>query len=636
MNKIIASFLGIFLFTVISVNAQGYKSHTVQKGETIESIAKKYNIEPYDIYKFNPGAQKGIHENSVLIIPSKSIQPKATGSDSESVTFVEHKVKRKETLFGISQEYKVAIEDIKKYNPELYSRELDKGEKIKIPIIKNKPVQETPIKKIDSSKTQKLKPYVVQKSEGLFRVATNHGITVEALKELNPNMKASLQLGDTLWVPVVEAEQEVIANEYDFYTVKPAEGFFSIEKNSGYTQEVIERLNPEVKLTGLKPGMVLKLPRKKTDSLPFFHNFIKASHTNLVDSIRLHDVSMALVLPFKAGELTVDSVPQLVKKLRSDKVLNISLDIYSGVLKAVDSLKNLGVNVHLKVLDSQGDEYVIDQLTSKGEFNGVQAIIGPLYTKNFNKLASNVMFDSIPLFAPLSNKNLKDYSNIFSTVPNDNDLSDALLSYVKKRESNYHVIIFADEEHTVSKNKLKALFPNATVASKETFTVKGIDALLSKTQRNLVFAETNHVPTLTNITNILNTLATESLHVQLATTNKTDAFDSDAVRNEYLNKLHFLYPTIDKPSSLNLPFAKSYYEQYQKYPSKFAVRGFDLTMDTALRLAQGEPLSKNTLFIGETAYIENKFHYIKQPYGNYFNNAVYVVMYKDMEIVEAP
>jgi hypothetical protein len=37
----------------------------------------------------------------------------------------------------------------------------------------------------------------------------------------------------------------------------------------------------------------------------------------------------------------------------------------------------------------------------------------------------------------------------------------------------------------------------------------------------------------------------------------------------------------------------------------------------------------------ETAYLENKFNYSKQLFGGYFNNAVYVVKYSDLTIVEA-
>ncbi len=635
MNKIIASFLGIFFTAVLTVNAQGYKSHKVQVGETVESIAKRYGIEPADIYKFNPEAQKGIYENSVLIIPSKSTKDNVTDSAKESVIFKEHKVKRKETLFGISKEYGVAIEDIKKYNPELYSRELDRKDVIKIPVVVNAPAATQPttelVKKVDSSKTQQLQPYIVKQSEGVFRVATKHGITVEALKKLNPGMQENLQLGDTLMVPVVK---DPMVEQFDFYTVGHAEGFFRIKQNTGYTQEIIEKLNPQVALTGLKEGMILKLPKRQATNTGL------ASYTkqrvNLVDSIRKREVTLALVMPFKIGELTVDSVPQMVQRLKNDKALNVSLEVYSGVKEAIDSLAALGVNVHLKVLDSQADEYVAEEMVLAGEFKGVDAIVGPLYVKVFNRLAQGVSTDSIPVFAPLSNKNIQNLNNVFSTVPNSDDLTNAVLSYVKARENQYHIFAMADSTNMVAQNRIKAIFPTATLLTDAMLKPSVLNSYFKEDRVNLVFAETNNVPTLTKMTNILSTVVTDSLKVQLVTTNKTAAFDADAVRNEYLNKLNFLYATVDKPSPIELPFAKAYYQTYEKYPSRFAVRAFDLTMDVALRLAQGRSLLAASNEDVETSYVENKFSYQKIPGGLYRNDAIYVVMLKDMEVVEAP
>src|SRR5690606_2817691 len=47
--------------------------------------------------------------------------------------FLRHKVRRKETLYGISRNYDISIEDIKKYNPELTWGDLKNGQIIRIP-----------------------------------------------------------------------------------------------------------------------------------------------------------------------------------------------------------------------------------------------------------------------------------------------------------------------------------------------------------------------------------------------------------------------------------------------------------------------------------------------------------------------
>ena len=46
-------FLALVLFSTAAFS-QEYKKHTVAKGETMKSIAKKYTVTPYDIQRLNP------------------------------------------------------------------------------------------------------------------------------------------------------------------------------------------------------------------------------------------------------------------------------------------------------------------------------------------------------------------------------------------------------------------------------------------------------------------------------------------------------------------------------------------------------------------------------------------------------
>jgi len=110
MKKLLGIFLAIVLISC-SATAQQYKSHKVSRGETVKSIAKQYDITPEDIIKLNPEARRGVRRNNVLVIPSKSLKV----SKDVEVTFTNHKVRRKETLYSISKKYGVTIDDIKKF-----------------------------------------------------------------------------------------------------------------------------------------------------------------------------------------------------------------------------------------------------------------------------------------------------------------------------------------------------------------------------------------------------------------------------------------------------------------------------------------------------------------------------------------
>ena len=74
--------------------AQNVIRHKVEKGETVTQIAKKYNVAPKDIYKLNPDAQKGVPENTLLVIelPNKAKAATETKKKAEAVTVVTHEV----------------------------------------------------------------------------------------------------------------------------------------------------------------------------------------------------------------------------------------------------------------------------------------------------------------------------------------------------------------------------------------------------------------------------------------------------------------------------------------------------------------------------------------------------------------
>lgn len=74
-------------------------------------------------------------------------------------------------------------------------------------------------------------------------------------------------------------------------------------------------------------------------------------------------------------------------------------------------------------------------------------------------------------------------------------------------------------------------------------------------------------------------------------------------------------------------------------PNNYAIRGFDLTLDTLLRLATAEDLYASANNGVETHYIENKFNYVKAAEEGYYNKAVYVLKYGPgliLEEVEVP
>ena len=199
-------FVICFLFQIYSTsaNAQAYKYHTVKKGETVFSISQSYNIDEEDIYKYNPEAKEGIGINEKLVIPVD-----ATRSENKvesSTQFVNHKVKKKETLYSLSKEYNVSVDDIKRYNKQLYSKELQMGETIKIPsgtsvassnttpVVAQTTSKPNPVTKPQENQITKTREHIVLPKETKYGIARKYGMTVKELEAVNPRVE-TLQPG---------------------------------------------------------------------------------------------------------------------------------------------------------------------------------------------------------------------------------------------------------------------------------------------------------------------------------------------------------------------------------------------------------------------------------------------------------
>lgn len=614
-------------------HAQKFKAHTVKQGETVESIAKKYQVSVSDIYALNPDAKKKLNLNSVLIIPNAAaISSDATTETKELIGYTSHKVKRKETLYSLSKEYNVEIDDIKKHNKRLYSENLRRGDQIRIPKYKTVVSMVTP--------SNAIKTYKVQPKEGKWRVAYKFGITVAELETLNPGMNEVLQPGDEINVPNT-TDEKVIDDSFNYYTVQKSEGYYRLKIKLGLTQEDLEKLNPELKIDGLKEGMVLKVPHNVTVG----EVVGQVEETNLTKNLRnLKTKQIAVMLPFRLSRVDTDSVQEAKEMIKTDRRLSVSLDFHSGVLMAVDSAKQLGISTRLKVFDTEDQLSEISKILNSNDFSNYDAVIGPLMANNLDRVARALEKDGVPVISPIT-KPEQLYGNVFQTIPEPQMLEKAIIQFVKDDASKVNVVIIADHSKRENSNRLKSEFPSA----KQIFSRKndGRDAYYIMATdlsgafsngKNYVFLETANEALVSNVTSMLNGLTNRNHDIILVTTNKTDAFEGANVSNYHLASLKFHYPNIHKSlnSDQQNSFVKSYKSKYGIEPNKFAARGFDLTLDVLLRLASDEDLYKASSNAVETQYTENKFRYAKQLNGGYYNEAIYIVKYtSDLTIEEA-
>lgn len=648
MRKFLIALSFIFIFCS-NVLAQNYKTHKVNPGETIEEIAKKYMVTPFDIYALNPDARTSLQPNAILIIPKSRILDTAVEVEEIKVVgYRSHKVKRKETLYSIAQKYNLSVEVIKKHNTSLYSENLRKGDKLQIPNYSKV--------KTTSNLGNTIKKYMVLPSEGKWRIAYKFGISVPELEALNPNISGDLQVGQEINVPnIANNEEKIIEEAYGYYTVLPKEGFYRLQIKLGLDKEQLITLNTELQEGNLKEGMILKVPLDATNNI----ELTDVNFTSLASDITNFDKKhLAVMIPFQLNRIDFDSIQEVKDRIQNNRTLNISLDFHSGVLMALDSARELGISTKLDVYDTKGRVSEVSSIISDNDFSKYDAVIGPFTANSFDRAATMLKRDNVPAVSPLTiPKNL--YDNVFQTIPSDALLMKTMVNFVKKDSTEHSIIIIADEAHRATSNAIKAQFINAKQVfsrrnkdEKEAFFIlrEDIEEEL-KEGRSYVFLETANEGFISNVSSMLNGFNGVTIikgdkdeedeeierEIIMVTTNRSSrAYDGENVSNYDLSNLQFHYASYNREydTEQRNTFVERYERTYRGLPSKYATRGFDLTMDILLRLATADNLYKAADNTIETQYVENKFRYSKKLFGGYYNEATFIVRYDDLKIVE--
>lgn len=659
MKKLFVFFLVVFASVSIA-SAQQFKTHAVQKGETLESIAAKYGVSTTEIIRYNPEVKRGVRPNTILIIrlkvdtttPKKETKTPQEGESkkvtsgtknnqenpsklkiTQQVTFNWHKVKRKETLYRISKKYDVSIDDIKKYNKELYGRELKKGEYIRIPVFPEPPVVELGADSIPVG----LEKYIVKPKEGKWRIAYEHGITITELEKINPGLEEFLKEGQELWVPKKAEAQKTKVNDslYSYYTVKPKEGFFRLKVKLGMSQSRLEALNPGLDTTGLKANMVLRIDRDNMEDFNLKEGLL-VEKFSLLDSIDTQNVpNVTLILPFKLRTLQVISNDQIKEKLKKDKILDYTIDFYSGALMAMDSVKALGISANIRVLDSEADEEVVERLFYTNDFGETDAVIGPLLPKTFNVVSEKLKESGIPVFSLVGSSDFKQGDNVFLSYPNREAMYRKMTQYIDKHKDTVNLIVISDKKNEDIKERLKIRFQKIKTLEphKDKFIrIEDINPLLAKDKVNWVLVETQDVSLIANITSVLNSALTEEYRMRMLTTGSNTPFEDVNISNAYLSNLNFYFPSVNQNVTSGSSFVSSYQKQFGTLPSKFAIRGYDIMLDVLLKLAYRKNMFEVSQRVGETTYVENKFNYERNWSGTYANTSVYILYYEGLEV----
>ena len=110
----------------------GFITHTVAGGETLYALVQKYGVTREELIGLNPSLKNGLTIGAILKIPQKNTQ-QVTVIELPISSFEKYKVEKGETLFSLASRFNVEVSELKKANPSLFGRSLENGETILIP-----------------------------------------------------------------------------------------------------------------------------------------------------------------------------------------------------------------------------------------------------------------------------------------------------------------------------------------------------------------------------------------------------------------------------------------------------------------------------------------------------------------------
>ncbi|MBE0661980.1 MAG: LysM peptidoglycan-binding domain-containing protein [Bacteroidales bacterium] len=95
------------------------ETYTVQAGETLFSISRRFNMTVEEINNLNPGLTDGLKAGQTIRLKNfhGTQEPQYKTIQDTTVTYTYHRVRRGETLFRIGKRYGVSADELIKHNP---------------------------------------------------------------------------------------------------------------------------------------------------------------------------------------------------------------------------------------------------------------------------------------------------------------------------------------------------------------------------------------------------------------------------------------------------------------------------------------------------------------------------------------
>ncbi|EDP72002.1 bifunctional protein [Flavobacteriales bacterium ALC-1] len=664
MGKFFTLIIIFILGSNLTIAQQNIIEHSIQKGENVYVISKRYGVSMNAIFELNPGSENVIYAGRTLRIPSpNSSNPSNTVIGDTQIS--NYEVKRGETKSGLSRRFGVSIAMLEQQNPHIIRmlqaghiinvdktikeqvRQAKEGEHI---VVKGETLwgiarrNNISVNQLTAANTNRLSEflqigqtltipdknsdpaiagqYLVKRGDTKFELARRFNMTIDELEQKNPHIIDMLMAGHKIDVDNTTSiastdnnnldseENDTIPDDstsettttptstdtedkrYVDYIIQPKETLFGLSRKAGMSISEFTTLNPKL-LTSVNKGDIIKMPVDAVET-DISSNDTPTSSTNSTNTITTNRNAalysnlntsntngLYFYTPFSGNEL---SSPELRQEMLSNNDdYEKFLEFFQGAQIAIDSALALNLNFDITLIKESDvkSRLKIESLYYKN------AVLVPFLETGtrFPNIESN---ENISVIDIESNMNPVENSVVYKSIPSENFQKTKTLNYIANKDAQ--VVVVSDLDEARNKDLILNTIPDAKFLKVDNagfFESNALQLALDKDKLNYVVLDSEKTIVFLNSTTALMSKSAD-YNIQLVLINASLLPEKKDVSDLRYKVLKLIYPTIiiEEDNKAKTDFENSYEKLFNNKPSRYAVLGFNITLDVLLRLSQ--------------------------------------------------
>jgi len=500
--------------------------HTVEKGNTLYSLSRKYDVSVDELVRLNPIAKQGLNPGQRLKIPVPDKTEQLIRKIELDGNYIAHEVTPKQTLYSISKMYHVEIKDIVAENQNaIYG--IQPGDILRIPIDKIvKPVA------VKDKTRDKYPDHYVKPGETLYSISKMYNVSIEEIERLNDGLPDGLKEGEVINIPLKNAD--------DYSSEGPPQDSLELRQtyHIGLFLPLFIDLNDslETEIESLDESLIYG-GKNTAAALHFYQGVVMA-----LDS--MGKAGFKAVLHVIDTEKDTSVINEYINSNDFKRLDLIMGPLYPSLFnKVLEAAKTEGIRIVSPINPSNrpllGNENLIKVVTSK--------------TTQIVDLAKYISINYRHLNVVCIKKDFV-----------DNSMANTFLD-------NYTENLLLIEDSTIS-NPARSYSCNSSTKTEH------LKALLNPDTQNIVFLPFTDKVFVSNMVKKLNSL-TKDYPITLIGLEEWLKYDN--IDLDYFNHLNLhviTWNNLDYENESTLKFVSDYHSNFGSFPGEFGNKGYDLSL----------------------------------------------------------